>query len=295
MSSPPTPLSAPQTVSQSPINISGSYSNNSKLSLSTSNSTNGERNGDRNGERNSSISKRFGGDSSSHGGKNPFNSVTTPGSGVASPGGAFALGTGAFSGFAKTPKSPGNPFEAVKGPPDKPVKDVTNGNVAKAAENTRLGTSALSKGKEGSQPSETPLHQPWSVWFRPAIPKNVSIPYHETVHGLAEVSTVEQFWAVYRHLARPSTLQPVSDYHLFKKGVRPIWEDDENRNGGKFLVRLKKGVADRYWEDIMLALIGEQFNDAGVEICGAVISVRNGEDIISVWTAAKEGKMIKFR
>lgn len=45
----------------------------------------------------------------------------------------------------------------------------------------------------------------------------------------------------------------------------------------------------------MLALIGDQFHDAGVEICGAVVSVRNGEDIISIWTASKEGKMIRIR
>lgn len=139
------------------------------------------------------------------------------------------------------------------------------------------------------------MRNPWCFWFRPSIPKNVSIPYDETVHGLAEVATAEQFWAVYRHLARPSALQPVSDYHLFKKGVRPIWEDEENRKGGKWLVRLKKGVADRYWEALMLALIGDQFHDAGVEICGAVVSVRNGEDIISIWTASKEGKMIRIR
>lgn len=150
-------------------------------------------------------------------------------------------------------------------------------------------------GKKGDQPSENLLRNPWCFWFRPSIPKNVSIPYDETVHGLAEVATVEQFWAVYRHLARPSALQPVSDYHLFKKGVRPIWEDEENRKGGKWLVRLKKGVADRYWEALMLALIGDQFHDAGVEICGAVVSVRNGEDIISIWTASKEGKMIRIR
>ncbi|CAN8095750.1 unnamed protein product [Discula destructiva] len=267
--------------------------NTNKLSLSTPNSNHSDRNSSV-----SSLSKRFGGDSSSHGGKNPFNSVTTPGSGLASPGGAnFGLGTGAFSSFGstKTPKSPGNPFEGLKGAADKSVKEA-NGATPTAPGDTKAGTGAGSKiGKGGDQPSETLLRNPWCFWFRPAIPKNVSIPYDETVHGLAEVATVEQFWAVYRHLARPSTLHPVSDYHLFKKGVRPIWEDEENRKGGKWLVRLKKGVADRYWEDLMLALIGDQFNDAGVEICGAVVSVRNGEDIISIWTASKEGKMIRIR
>lgn len=232
--------------------------------------------------------------------------MTTPGSGLGSPGGAFGIGTGAFASFGagKTPKSPGNPLDSVKAVGDDTAAkaDASNGNgtasTRTAAQDTpRSGPSkgGRLRGGDGQQPSETPLQHPWCFWFRPSIPKNVSIPYVETVHGLAEVATAEQFWTVYRHLARPSSLHPVSDYHLFKKGVRPIWEDDENRHGGKWLVRLKKGVADRYWEDLMLALIGDQFHEAGVDICGAVVSIRNGEDIISIWTASKEGKMIRMR
>ncbi len=62
------------------------------------------------------------------------------------------------------------------------------------------------------------------------------------------------------------------------------------------MIRLKKGVASRYWEDIVLAVIGEQF-DVGPEICGAVISVRHGEDIISVWnkTADNQEAVTKIR
>jgi translation initiation factor 4E len=48
------------------------------------------------------------------------------------------------------------------------------------------------------------------------------------------------------------------------------------------MVRLKKGLASRYWEELVLAIIGEQF-DVGHEICGAVVSIRHNEDIISVW------------
>jgi len=47
-------------------------------------------------------------------------------------------------------------------------------------------------------------------------------------------------------------------------------------------VRLKKGLASKFWEDLVLAVIGEQF-DVDEEICGIVISIRFQEDIISVW------------
>ena len=31
-----------------------------------------------------------------------------------------------------------------------------------------------------------------------------------------------------------SELALKSDYHLFKKGIRPEWEDNQNKHGGKF-------------------------------------------------------------
>jgi translation initiation factor 4E len=96
-------------------------------------------------------------------------------------------------------------------------------------------------------------------------------------------------------LKRPSLLPSVSDYHIFKKGIRPVWEDEANKKGGKWIVRLKKGVADRYWEDLLLAIIGDQFAEAGDEVCGAVLSVRSGEDVLSVWTRIDGGRNIKIR
>ena len=45
---------------------------------------------------------------------------------------------------------------------------------------------------------------------------------------------------------------------------------------------MRKGLVSQLWEEVVLAVVGEQF-DVGNEICGAVVSVRSGEDIISVW------------
>lgn len=36
---------------------------------------------------------------------------------------------------------------------------------------------------------------------------------------------------------------------------------------------MKKGLASRAWENLVLAIVGEQF-DVGNELCGAVVSVR---------------------
>ena len=35
---------------------------------------------------------------------------------------------------------------------------------------------------------------------------------------------VEQFWAFYSYLVRPGDLSGHSDIHLFKDGIKPMWE-----------------------------------------------------------------------
>lgn len=96
---------------------------------------------------------------------------------------------------------------------------------------------------------------------------------------------MESFWALWTHLRPPSGVQPTTDYMLFHAGVRrPVWEDPLNAAGGKWILRLRKGVADRLWEDLVLGVVGDQFGAGDDdELCGCTISVRPTEDIISVW------------
>jgi len=77
---------------------------------------------------------------------------------------------------------------------------------------------------------------------------------------------VEDFFTIYKHLKRPSTLPLVSDYHIFKKGIRPVWEDEENKKGGKWIVRLKKGVGGSLLGGLTLRIIGDQFAEASEEV-----------------------------
>lgn len=133
---------------------------------------------------------------------------------------------------------------------------------------------------------ENRLQYSYAVWFTQRIRGNSvsSTPsdYEDNIKLIGSFSSVEQFWGHYCHLAKPCELPSHCDIHLFKHGIKPMWEDEANRNGGKWMVRLKKGIASRCWENLLLAIIGEQFI-VGNEICGAVISVRGNEDIISLW------------
>ncbi|KAG5305259.1 eukaryotic translation initiation factor 4E [Histoplasma capsulatum G186AR] len=268
-----------------------------KLSLSMSGSDAKETSGRQDSSR-SHTSKRFGPDSS-HGRSNPFNVILplttnapSPSAGASS---AFGLGSGAFASFgsAKTPKTPGAfDLSAPKSSEKRETRPEDEGVNNKTVK-SKASSSSLNNTPTTPALKEHPIRSTWIVWYRPPTPKHSD--YEKSTIALASISSVESFWAVYSHLKRPSQLPAVSDYHIFKKGIRPVWEDEANKRGGKWIVRLKKGVADRYWEDLLLAMVGDQFAEASDEVCGAVLSVRSGEDVLSVWTRIDGGRNIKIR
>ena len=59
----------------------------------------------------------------------------------------------------------------------------------------------------------------------------------------------------------------------FKSGIRPLWEEESNRDGGRWSIRIRRHHTDRYWENAIMAMVGEQFM-VGNEICGMVLSLR---------------------
>ncbi|CAG9771228.1 unnamed protein product [Ceutorhynchus assimilis] len=129
-----------------------------------------------------------------------------------------------------------------------------------------------------------PLQNCWTLWY---FENDRNQPWEKNQREIASFQTVEDFWSLYNHIKPSSELKQGTDYSLFKKGIRPMWEDDQNKRGGRWLFSLEKkqrsNDLDRYWLDIILCLIGEAFENSD-DICGAVVNIRYKGDKIGVWT-----------
>jgi translation initiation factor 4E len=73
-----------------------------------------------------------------------------------------------------------------------------------------------------------------------------------------------------------------------------MWEDEANKNGGRWQLRVSKGFANKLWEDLILAFIGEQF-ECENEITGIVISIRPNADTISIWNRNSRDSIVVER
>jgi len=96
---------------------------------------------------------------------------------------------------------------------------------------------------------------------------------------------------LYNNIVPASKLPTGSDYHLFREGIEPKWEDSANSHGGNWLFVSQgtdRSKLDTAWLNVLLAIIGEKFADeipgAENQICGFVVSVRQKLWRVSLWT-----------
>ena len=48
---------------------------------------------------------------------------------------------------------------------------------------------------------------------------------------------------MYQHLRRPTAMPYGTTLHIFKKGIKPVWEDPAMENGARFQLKMPKTVA----------------------------------------------------
>jgi len=138
-----------------------------------------------------------------------------------------------------------------------------------------------------------PLENSWAFWF---YKNDKSKSWQDNVKKITSVDFVEDFWGVYNHLHLVSRLNIGCDYMVFKKDIPPMWEDVENRDGGRWVLNVDKKFRstsmDPFWLNTLLALIGDQFMEESSHVNGAWANIRARGDKISLWTKnSKDAEM----
>jgi len=179
------------------------------------------------------------------------------------------------------------------------VNNVTNKFEALACDSDDEGGVREKKVKSKNvvvPPGQHRLQSSYCLWYsrKTTGSKQGQSSFDQNLKLIATFASCEQFWNIYSHLVRPGELSSHSDLHVFKDGIKPMWEDEANRYGGKWIVRLRKGLSQRCWENLLMAMLGEQFM-VGEEVCGAVVSVRFNEDILSIWNRTASDTAITNR
>jgi len=164
-----------------------------------------------------------------------------------------------------------------------------------------------------------PLQNTWTFWYQKSDPK---LCWEAQAQRVVDVGTVEDFWQVYHHLEPACNLREGQDYLLFKKGIRPNWEDPLNKQGGRLIVNMsstrvreegglysreevssRKDRLETMWVELLLLLIGEQAGAEAALINGAAVNMKKKADRLAVWlnqsnnmeAVISVGKLVKER
>ncbi len=108
--------------------------------------------------------------------------------------------------------------------------------------------------------------------------------YENQVKKIAEFDTVEDFWAIFQHLRKPDSCKPGIEFQMFRDPVKPMWEDENNKNGGRISIKLRKDFTTIIWEEMIFALIGDVLpKEVKDEINGIVVTSRREFNTLQIW------------
>ena len=64
---------------------------------------------------------------------------------------------------------------------------------------------------------------------------------------------IEDFWSTFNNIQPPSLLAKNANYHFFKKGIYPLWEDEANQEGGKWILTIRDDprFLDQVWQEVV--------------------------------------------
>eukprot|EP01101_Sappina_pedata_P005235 TRINITY_DN2350_c0_g2_i1.p1 TRINITY_DN2350_c0_g2~~TRINITY_DN2350_c0_g2_i1.p1 ORF type:complete len:180 (-),score=25.63 TRINITY_DN2350_c0_g2_i1:104-643(-) len=129
------------------------------------------------------------------------------------------------------------------------------------------------------------LQNRWCLYFDAQSSKTSEVEFNNGLRQVSVIRTVEDFWRTFNGIPELSSIKDKANYHLFKAGIRPSWEDPANEKGGRWLFGLERldKSAEEVWEEVALSLIGEVL-DVDDEITGAVFSRRDPRARIAIWT-----------
>jgi len=158
--------------------------------------------------------------------------------------------------------------------------------------------------KKGTKDTVHELESEWVMWEHRARDKN-SKSYENNMAQLAEFATVEDFWRLWNNIPKPSQIfydgrtrkkfkeHRVESFSVFKKNIKPEWEDPMNRAGAEWFCSetFSMPQLDELWQDLVLGMVSETI-DPTDEICGArvVDKSSNGRQMyrLELWIKKKD-------
>jgi translation initiation factor 4E len=135
-----------------------------------------------------------------------------------------------------------------------------------------------------------PLENSWRLSFDRYIgPGFTAEEYADAITDICTVDSIQSYWAWFNNLPTAGELDASCTYHLMKSGIRPLWEDKANEDGGSMTFKIPLQEANSAWRLLSLGAIGgildALLSSHDDRLNGVSIGMRKADASICVWNA----------
>ena len=107
----------------------------------------------------------------------------------------------------------------------------------------------------------------------------------ESYYNIAEINNVSSAILLHNYLG--DELFKKTIFFVMKNNIEPLWENEHNKNGGSFSLKIHNKDVNRIWKIIYYKLIGETLcknKDIMKKINGISNSPKKTFTILKIWT-----------
>ena len=141
------------------------------------------------------------------------------------------------------------------------------------------------------------LNNTWVVWYHNPSDNNWDIKSYRNVYEINNLEDYCRFQNSRNYLPSLDSsmffvMRKKSDYEY----IYPMWEDDNNKNGGCWSFKISSDSIDTIWNILTNYLIGENIGknfENSIKINGISFSPKKGFSIVKIWNNnSKDCKLV---
>jgi hypothetical protein len=127
------------------------------------------------------------------------------------------------------------------------------------------------------------LKDSWNLWYHHIL-NDWTLSGYKKIYT---INTIKDFWDIYNNI---NLIEELNNLHLYfmRDNVTPIWEDNNNKNGGVWSILVNIDHAFELWEKLSVDLVSQTIFDNNIN--GISINQKNNIFIIKIWNNNKNLK-----
>ena len=135
------------------------------------------------------------------------------------------------------------------------------------------------------------LQDEWNIWYHHEK-DNWKLSGYKQIY---KMNTVQNFWKFYNNWDK---VGGVSSKHFFvmKNNITPLWEDQENINGGCWSFKIQEDMSEELWEDLSVYLVNNMLCPSiSNEVVGISLCLKkNNNTVVKIWNKNSKHNSLKL-